>query len=372
MLSRINPAIFCFLLFCSTVFAQEAEVVKIGLIIPLTGGLATRGTDVTKFLPLLQDHLNRSGKTYRYEFLVEDGKCGSGNAATSAAMKFINIDKVKFLITGCSGETLQVGPIAEKNRIVQFAILSLHPKIKSLGEYIFRTFIDVEKSAAGMADYMTKNSGGKIAVLTEENAFTFSVRDELLKNLGDKVVFADDFALDSVDFNTLLTKANSKGAKGIYLNVMSEGTLANLVNQAKRMNLSQQLYSYNMPEAASFRAATGENSNGLEFIGTPNITESSTEFKLLMMEFLKKYPEGPNYEFVLRTFHAAIQSIVAGIEQVGSDTTKIKDFLYTYSSFGALGKIKYDRNGDIEGLHYVLKRVRDDGREEIVGKLVNE
>ena len=350
--------------------SEQSPPVKIGVIVPLTGGLALRGDDVSRLLPILESHLAASALSHKYKFVIEDGKCGAGSATTSAAMKLINYDKVKFLITGCSGETLQAGPIAEKNKVLVIGVLSLHQDIKKLGDYIFRTFVDLEKSFREFAAYMDSQCDGKIAILTEENAFTFGVRDFFLKHLGSKVVFADDFPADSADFSTLLAKANSKGATGIYLNVMSEGTLANLVNQTRRKNLRQRLFSYNMPEASSFRTATGRNSDNLYFIGTPDIKNASAEFAEVLSKYLKLQPEGPSYEFILRTTFDAVKSIVDGVEAVGVEPTKVKDFLYNYSALGALGKIEYDSNGDIKNLNYVLKRVREDGKNEFVAELV--
>lgn len=362
------------LLLAPVVFSQpitpDLKPVKIGMIVPLTGGLAARGDDIAKLTPVLKAHLDAANLTHDYEFIVEDGKCGAGNVTTTATNKLINIDHVKFLLTACSGETLQAGPIAEKNKVITFAVLSLHPAIKKLGDYIFRTFIDVEKSIQGFADYMDSQCDGKIAILTEENAFTFGIRDLLLKRLGEKVVFAQDFPADSSDFGTLLAKLNHSGAKGIYLNAMSEGTLANLVNQAKRLKLDQTLFSYNMPETASFRAATGKNGENLYFIGTPAIKNSSAEFMTVLAEFSKRNPGGPSDEFTLRTTFDAVKSIVDAVEAVGPDTAKVKDFLYTYSAKGALGEVKFDSNGDIKNLHYVLKRTISDNKVEIVADLV--
>lgn len=349
---------------------KEREVVKIGAIIPLTGGQAARGQDIAKLLKTLERHFDEMQLGYHYRFIVEDGQCGAGHAATTAAMKLINIDKVKFLLTGCSGETLQAGPLAERNKILNIAVLSLHQDVKTLGDYVFRTFIDIEKSVQGFADFMDSKCGGKIAVLTEENAFTFGVRDLLLKHLGAKVVYAENFTPDSSDFSTLLAKADARGARGVYLNVMSERTLANLVNDIKRRRLSQTLFSYNFPEVASFRTATEKNSDNLYFIGAPDINNSSSEFQSVQKEFNSQHPGGPTYEFVLRTTSDAVKSIVDAISVVSPDPTKVKDYLYSYSTLGALGKVEYDSNGDIKDLNYVLKRVGEDGKNEIIGELV--
>jgi branched-chain amino acid transport system substrate-binding protein len=348
----------------------DKKTIKIGFIIPLTGGLAARGDDIVQFLPALKTHLESLALKHSYTFIVEDGKCGSGNSATTAAMKLINVDKVDYLITACSGETLQVAPVSRRNEIITFAVLSLHEEIKKLGDYFFRTFIDIEKSIKGFAEHLLKTCDDKISILTEENAFTFTVRDSLLSHLGSRVVLDEDFSSDSADFHTLFAKSISKGSKCMYFNAMSEQTLANLVNQARRRKMNQILFSYMMPESASFREATLDNSNNLYFIGTPEIQNSSTEYLNLLQSFRNKNSRAISYEFILKTTFDAVKSLVDATESVGRDSRKVIEFLYQYESHGALGLVSYDQNGDINDLHYVLKRLKEDGTSEVVSTLV--
>lgn len=346
-----------FLLFSAICMAEEKQLVKIGVIAPLSGGLAKRGEDLGRFIEVFEPHLNSISQKYRYKFLLDDGKCGTGNSSTTIAMKMIHVDKVNFLVTGCSGETLQVAPIAEREGVVLFAVLSTHQDIKKLGKYIFRTFVDIERGVEKFSRYMSSKSDGKIAILTEENAFTFGVKELLHKHLEDRITFSDDFPVDTHDFNSLLLKVKASGAEGVYLNVMSEGTLAVLVNQLRGKGLKQQIYTYNMPEAESFRKAVGKNGEGIDFIGSPVITDSTPEFDMLLKKYLVKYPGGPSYEFLLRTFFDAVKSMVDGVDAVGTDSDAVVKFLAEYESAGALGKVSYDENGDIEDINYVRKHI---------------
>ena len=68
----------------------EKELIKIGVIAPLTGGLAQRGNDIVNLLKIITPKLNSQSDRYNYQFIIEDGKCGAGNAAITAANKFIN------------------------------------------------------------------------------------------------------------------------------------------------------------------------------------------------------------------------------------------------------------------------------------------
>jgi ABC-type branched-subunit amino acid transport system substrate-binding protein len=360
-----------FMLMQPTAFAAskpQKVPVKLGIITPLTGSMTARGEDLSRFIEILKPHLDQRVPEFSYEFILDDGKCGAGNAATTIAKKMIFVDDIKFLITTCSGETLQVGPIAQANKVINFATMSTHQDVKFLGDYVFRTFIDIDRGIAGFAKHMVKKSNGKIVLLTEENAFTFGIKDLLKKYLGKHLVLSDDFSADTYDFNSLLLRIKTSEAQGIYFNVSSDNTLIALVNKARALGLTQQIYSYSMPEAKSFRDAVGKNGEGLEYLGTPLIGKCSKEYETLMDEFYKNYPQGPSYEYALRTFYDAVLSIVAGVEAVGASPTKVKDFLLSYQTLGALGTIKYDQNGDLENMDYVFKRITA-GEEEYVGKL---
>lgn len=116
--------------------AEDRQVVPIGLIYPLSGSMSSFGEDVAKALPLLEKRFNSEQSLYRFELKIDDGKFGQGNAAVSAAKKFISEDKVKFLVIGSSGEVLQAAPIAESAHVLVVGGFASHPAIRDAGEYI--------------------------------------------------------------------------------------------------------------------------------------------------------------------------------------------------------------------------------------------
>lgn len=371
-LSFIGLLVFLFCFQVSHVAHSQTVVktpIRIGVIIPLTGGLASRGEDMTGMASVLKPFLDQKSTKYTYEFIFEDGKCGVGNAPTSAAMKLININKVKFLITGCSGETLQVGPLAQRAGVLDIAVISNNPQVRELGDYVFRTFVDIDAGIKGIAERMKKNSTGKIAILTEENTFTQNMKKILLGYLGDRAGYNEDFLTDTTAVDTMLVKAKESGATGIYLNMMSEGPLANFVNHAKSLQIKVPLYTYMFPETPSFRELTGSNSDGIEFIGSPETGAGSPEYQEVFSTYLKVHQKQPVYEFGVRTFFDAVQSIVDGIESEGNDPAKVKEFLKSYSKPGALGTIEYDEVGDIKHIHYVLRKLDSLGKAVVIDHL---
>ena len=361
------PALFVFLFFLSSfaVFAEpviEKQVVKIGVIVPLTGNLAARGDDVAKLIPLVEKQVNEKSEKYRYKFLLDDGKGGAGNAPTTAVKKFLYVDKAEFMITGCSGESLQAGPIAQRNKKVTFAVFSTHQDVKNIGDYAFRTYVDIEHGIEHFARYMIEQTGGRRAELTEENTFTFGIQKLLHKYLGSHLIFTDNYSTETNDFNSLLTKITAQKPNGIFFNAMSEERLSTLVNQARALGINQKLYAFSMPDLGDFMGLTGKNSEGLAYIGSPIITDSTDDFKVVLKQFKNTYPKKEPYMLLLQTFYDAAHSIVDGVEAVGPDSTKVRDFLNTYSTNGALGKVEYDELGEIKNINFVLKIIKNGKR----------
>ena len=63
---------------------QPRQVVQIGVIVPLTGGLARRGEDVTRLIHILEPRLRERSHRYDFRFTIDDGRCGNGNSAVFA------------------------------------------------------------------------------------------------------------------------------------------------------------------------------------------------------------------------------------------------------------------------------------------------
>ena len=331
--------------------------VRIGVIAPLTGGNAERGAEITRTIRIYEDLLKNQSKKFLFQFVIDDGKCGLGSASSTIAQKFIKLDHIRFLITGCSGETIQAGLLANKEGVLTIGVLASDPAVRTLGEYVFRTYVDIERGIELISHEIINDTGGEAAVLNEDLAFTQTIKKLLEKYLGQQIIFSQDFPSETADFGALLTSVKSRRPKALYFNCSGPRCLALLVNKARALGLSQPIYSYFMPAERSFLEATGENSEGIKFIDTPELADSSPEFKTFMTAYTAAYPQGPLVEFLIRTTHDAIKSIVDGIENVGPDAAAVKDFLGGCQFQGALGPVRYDAAGDIAGLSFVIKQI---------------
>lgn len=333
-----------------------AEPVKIGVIAPLTGGLADRGEEIVRTVKAFESFYLTSSQ-HSYEFVIEDGKNGLGNSATVAAQKFIAVDGIKFLITGTSGETIQAGMVAEKANVVAIGVLATVPKIREIGEYVFRTYVDIKRGLERLHAVMKKRHSS-FALLSEEAPFTLGIK-KLLTGLGkDTLVFSEDYPADSTDFRTILTKLKASAPEAIYLNCVSPKTFNPLLRQLRELGIHQQVYTYFMPSEPQVQAVLGELLEGIIFIDMPQIANDSKEFTRFMAHYRKQHPEGPLVEFLLRTTHDALKALTTSIETVGPDPLKVKNELYQLSFKGALGEVSFDEGGDIKKLDFSIRTIR--------------
>ncbi len=336
--------------------AEERQTVPIGIIAPLTGNATHIGTEITRTVEVMREMLAADNK-YTYSFLMEDGKAATDSSPTTSFSYLTNVKGVRFLISATSGETLQIGPLAQKKGVLTIAVISSHKDVKKIGDYVFRTFIDVERGMKVLAKQVRQDGNTPIALLTEDHAFTQGIKELLTDYLKDEFIYMEDYEESSVDLKPVLLKAKSYGAKGFYFNCSHPRTCAIVVNQARQLGIPGTFYSYLHIDNPEFLEATGTNSNGVKYLSPPDIHASPKHFQEFIQRYRKKYSEELKNEFLVRTTFDALNCIMDGIEEVGPDPMKVKTVLQSYEKPGALGLVKFDQNGDIENIDYVMKEI---------------
>lgn len=337
------------------------EEVAIGVIAPLTLGNAERGKEMVHTLDLLSEKLNEKSSRYRLKMIYEDGACGVGSSATTAAEKLIRVNKVKFLITGCSGETLQVGPLAERAGVLTMAVFSAHQDVKRLGEFIFRTCPDQERAAETFRDEIRCLGKKQLGLLSEENAFTQGMKTLLLGKMKESFAKVEDFPVETTDFRTILLKFRAAPLDALYFNAASPKTLGLLVKQTRDLGWQIPIFAYLHPDDPGFLRVSGEEGKGIYYLGVPDAKDVGTEFQSFITEYREKFGTS-QIEALLRTTYDGLLSLSAAIEAEGPDPQKAKAFLSSFRAQGATGEISFDENGDLKNLSYVMKVVGSDGK----------
>lgn len=114
----------------------EKPTVKIGLNLPLSGGVAFLGEPAKKAAELA---LKDAGNTkYNYELVFEDDQF-SPKLSVTAANKLISVDKVLAIIEFGSGTGNAINSIAEQGKTAQFSLASDPTVAKGVYNYVHWT-----------------------------------------------------------------------------------------------------------------------------------------------------------------------------------------------------------------------------------------
>lgn len=166
--SFMRLAAFAALLAWSPAFAQGT--VKIGLIVPLTGGQASTGKQIDNAIKLYmqQNGATVAGKTI--EVIVKDDGAVPDNSKRLAQELIVN-DKVNFLAGfGVTPAALAVAPLATQAKVPQIIMAAGTSIITERSPYIVRTSFTLAQSSEIIGEWAAKNGIKKVAVLVSDYA----------------------------------------------------------------------------------------------------------------------------------------------------------------------------------------------------------
>ncbi len=197
---------------------QESKIVKIGVILPLTGKLAQMGEVEKNAMLLAEEDINQDKK--KIDLVIEDGK-GKPNDAVTAAQKLISIDKVDIVLTSTTGASIAVEPITSEKKI-NLISFCMDPDVAKKSDYVIRYYQGITEESNGILSYFDKNPNGeKVGILYGKiPVWEKAVNDIYNPYFSDKkinVVYKESYDVSESDFKTTILKLKASGAKKLIL-----------------------------------------------------------------------------------------------------------------------------------------------------------
>jgi len=347
----------------------STEPIKIGFIGPLTGDVAIYGIDFRNAATLAVDEINNGGgiKGRKIEVIYEDGKC-TGTDAANAAQKLVNVDKVKVILGGdCSNETLAAAPITEANKVILFSPLASSPAITNAGDYVFRNYPSDAYVFRQQAQFVINAGYKKIAIISENTDYAISSKnvftDEVNKQ-GAQIVANEVFAQGARDFKTNILKIKSANPDAIFINPQSGVTGGLLLKQLREMGVDTQVFSYFVFGDKDAVKTAGSALNGMIYFDTAGLT--TEKGKALNDKYTARFGAISSSAYGVGAQYDSVYILANAIAKCGEETTCIKNYLYNMPLYtGAVGKYKFDENGDITGISALIPKIVKNGVAEL-------
>lgn len=208
----------------------ETKSIKIGVITALTGVAAEHGENIQKGIELAKEVLGS-----RVELVYQDSVCDPKRAID--AYRKLTGEGIRVIIGMiCSGDTLAIAPLAEKDHVVLIASGATSPLISSAGDYVFRVVPSDAKDAALMLSYIKERNFKRISVIYLNNDYGKAIADILKPSLGDRLINIEGYTYADKDFRSLLTK--SRKSEAIVL-VGFPDTTALFLKQYRELGMTQ-------------------------------------------------------------------------------------------------------------------------------------
>ncbi|MDD4983960.1 MAG: ABC transporter substrate-binding protein [Candidatus ainarchaeum sp.] len=337
---------------------SEKEVIKIGVVGPLTGDIAQYGLSYNAAVELAAEKANYEIDGKKVEFIVEDGKC-NGTDATTAFNKLIHIDQVDFIIGGfCSSETLAGMPIAEASKILTLSPTSSNPGLKNAGEFLVTLYPLDDFEGTFDAEYVYTKLGAKtVALIVEQSDWPKGISDAFIKKyeeLGGKIVAKESNEQNAKDLKMQLTKIASLNPDLIYV-AQYTGSLANLLTQRQELGITIPLMAPQFIEDGLIKTV-GSAAEGVygSIIDVPIMTQEM-EIEIKELSGLS-IPEKVFSLFAYDAFNILKKTIE---DKKTLDSTVLKDYMLTQTYTGLTGSYIFDKDGGNISAAFKVEKVVD-------------
>src|SRR3984893_17066078 len=154
-----------------TVAAARAEdTVKIGLILPMTGGQAATGKQIDNAVKLFMQQNSDTVAGKKIEIILKDDAAAPDNTKRMAQELIVN-DKVNFIAGfGVTPAALAAAPLATQAKIPEVVMAAGTSIITERSPYIVRTSFTLAQSSVIIADWALKNNIKKVVTLVSDYA----------------------------------------------------------------------------------------------------------------------------------------------------------------------------------------------------------
>ena len=190
--------------------AWAEEPVKVGLILPMTGGQASTGKQIDAAVRLYMQQHGDTVAGRKIEIILKDDATVPDNTKRLAQELIVN-DKVNFIAGfGITPSALAAAPLATEAKVPEIVMAAGTSIITERSPYIARTSFTLAQSSVIIADWAAKNGIKTVVTLVSDYAPGADAQNSFKERFtaaGGQVVEELKVPLASPDFSPVLQRA---------------------------------------------------------------------------------------------------------------------------------------------------------------------
>lgn len=326
--------------------------VRIGVMMPLTGGAASLGQSCRRGVELAIEQHNRTTNLGRARVLlvIEDTQAKPAQGI-SAFHKLTEADKVSAVVGPlASGVAMAVAPLTQRAKTVILSPGASTPSLTTAGDFVFRNELSEAYGARRQAELAYDTLGYRtVALIYVNNEYGVGTAEQFRKrftDLGGKVLVDEAFAPAATNFRTILTRIKSANPDAVFF--VYQDSILDFMRQRSELRVTTQVFTTPVFEAASNIENLGELAEGViyAYYGEFDPRGSGELVRTFVADYRKRFNEAPTYYSALG--YDAARILLKALTDCSYQPSALPGALYSISNFpGVTGMTTFDRNGDV-------------------------
>jgi len=335
--------------------ANAAEMIKVGLLAPLTGFAAADGASVKNSVDLAVEKINKAGGLLgkKIELVTYDDRADA-KEAVALAQKLIQQDQVVGLVAGSySMPTRAVAPLFQDEGLPLVAAYAIHPDVTKAGDFNFRNgFLGAVEGRAAAHTAVELLKAKKIALLTSDNDFGRTLAEGFNEYLAKfakgkaEIVMALTYPMSEKDFKPYLSKIKEVNPDVIFSSGYYFQT-GPVLKQARELGMKTQIIGEEGADSPKTLEIAGDAAEG--FVIVTNLNRDDK--RPFVQEFLKEYETRFKIQpdMVGASAYDAFMILCDGIQRAKSTGGKaVRDAIAATKDYNGLtGVIKGFNKGEV-------------------------
>jgi branched-chain amino acid transport system substrate-binding protein len=290
----------------------NADTIKLGGILPLTGPGALIGTAEMRGVQFAVDAANAKGGIHGNQIAVqfEDNQAKPDQSVLSFN-KLTDLEHVPVVFTGYSGPTLAMAPLATRKKVLLVNAGAQADALAKASPYLINTLPTIGDEIRVLSNWLTSQGKKRAAIMFENDAAGMSGRDDYLKSFpeaGGSILAQEATQFGQTDFRPALLKLAD--AKPDVMLVAITAGLLQMAQQYKQLDLKFTVAGTTFfadPSTIADPSSAGFVHTQLRIDAPPDLTA----------QFKAKY--GTDMEFFAKQYYNAAQVVLTAIDKVLAD-----------------------------------------------------
>ncbi len=328
---------------------SDSNAFTIGVVLPLTGHVASTGQRMKAGIDLALSELNSGQPNIpTLNFIIEDD-ASTPKGAVAAFNKLIHEDQISIILGfSTSSATKAAFPIAEENQVVAIAAVAGARGIGEIGNFVFRlpltTSVVIPK---GIKATQAKLGYQRVATLYDETDLFSTDRDETLQETftanSIEVLTTEVYQSGDTDFSAQLTRIKALNPDVIFVSALPPEKPGILI-QAQELGISAPFIISSLTEV-EIQVAGAAAEGAITFTGWLP-TDDTPGNQAFVQNYSMTFGMTPNAFAALS--YGTVYVLAEAINSAKSkDAIAIRDALANIKDLDTIfGKFSFDSNGD--------------------------